>query len=175
MLWIIYLGEIMSVIVQLRGYDLEQCDILAKQRNTKNKGVINRTIAKKKSSWETNFLGLLGEFAVAKYLGFGVDTNHNPHGGDGGSDFKYRGQTIDVKYVDMIDQPILMFKNIHKFRSDIAILTKPFEPHHRSKVVIMGWIDKDSFIKNHYIRDFGYGKTCCLDGRKLFNIDILKT
>lgn len=50
---------------------------------------------------ENHLAGLLGEDAVAKYLGIEDELNTEVYadGGDGGADLQYRGATIDVKTV----------------------------------------------------------------------------
>lgn len=164
----------MSVCVDLTGHDLELCEKLANQRHEKNKEVTDRRITQSMSSWEIDFLGLLGEVAVAKYFELEVDKNHYPDGGDGGSDFSINGKRVDVKYTNRIYEPILMFPNINKFRSDIAILTHQVEYHCRHKVGIAGWIDKKHFDRIKKTTDFGYGDTIYVTDSKLFNIEKLK-
>lgn len=164
----------MSVIIDLTGHELEKCDILAKMRNTKKENVKSRRIDQNRSDYDIHFMGLLGEMAVAKYLGIGVDVNHNINGGDKGNDFIYQGKKVDVKYTDEIDNPLLVFNNLYRFKSTFAILTRPVEKHCRHRVLIEGWTDKHHFRELAFKKDFGYGNRCCLERQNLFNIEILK-
>ena len=118
---------------------------------------------------------MLGEFAVAKYLGFGVNVEYNPNGGDGGTDFVYQNKNFDVKYNDNILNPILMFPTLSKFKSDFAILTSPIKSNCRHEVHLWGWTDKKHFEKSCYPDDFGYGNTWCLNHEKLYNMELLKS
>ncbi|MDH7506220.1 MAG: hypothetical protein QHH15_00330 [Candidatus Thermoplasmatota archaeon] len=163
-----------EVNIDLTGHDLELAEELAWQRHNKNEGVHDKRITENMTSWKIDFLGLLGELAVATYFNLDVDKTHYPEGGDGGSDFSINGRRVDVKYTNRIDYPLLMFPKMSKFRADIAILTHQVVRNCRHKVGIVGWIDKKHFSKIKKHTDFGYGDTLYVYNSKLFNIEKLK-
>lgn len=162
--------------IPVRLTDLELWAIwkLAEERNGKKEkhGVATKKIDRQVSDLEMHYIGIKAEYAVSKLIG----TDFNPTNmlaGDDGSDFVYRGLTVDVKF----SQFDLKFR-IGTFKSDIAILVQPLcggihkygvqkigaERDDRIKkvefawrnVLVIGWVSREEFSKKHIIRNFGY-------------------
>ena len=89
-----------------------------------------------------HFIGAKGEIAFAKCFGLTVEMIQKPEG-DNGVDFILDGRSIDVKTTEHQYPKLIMRKN--KIRSDVYVLA-----HSKgNKVVLMGWIKKNTFIDNH--------------------------
>ena len=87
--------------IPVRLTDLELWAIwkLAEERNGKKEkhGVATKKIDRQVSDLEMHYIGIKAEYAVSKLIG----TDFNPTNmlaGDDGSDFVYRGLTVDVKF-----------------------------------------------------------------------------
>jgi hypothetical protein len=105
-----------------------------------------------------NQIGHLGEMAVGKVLGVPVDMEIRT-GGDEGYDLFYEGKTVQVK---TSTRSSLIFNAKHLFSADTAILCQyigtdrqhaELSPH----FVLWGWIDRQTFLENYQIKDYGYG------------------
>lgn len=111
-----------------------------------------------------NIIGHLGEQAVGQALGFHVDTTVMV-GGDDGSDMTANGTTIQVKTSQLKS---LIFNAPWLFKSDIAIMvqfvgadkTRSWED---PQFKIWGYVDKQTFLSNHYKKNYGYGERLVMD------------
>jgi hypothetical protein len=111
-----------------------------------------------------NIIGHLGEQAVGQALGIPVDTTVMV-GGDDGSDMVLDGMTIQVKTSQLKS---LIFNAPWLFKSDIAIMvqfvgadkTRSWED---PQFKIWGYIDRETFLSNHYKKNYGYGERLVMD------------
>ena len=126
------------------------------------------------SDAEVDVLGMYGEYAVAEYLGLRVDTTITTTGDDG-SDLKWNGLSIAVKYNHrwngflMVehrkgDNPALGIMG--DLICDIIVLTHgrckpPTQCKCREEggivVVVAGWLTRSEFIEKMNSRDLGLG------------------
>jgi hypothetical protein len=160
------------IAIPLSDEDIKYCKRMAEERNNKNGNVQTRKKNKRLSDYAVNFQGLLGEVAFSKFMNIPLDEEINPNGGDKGYDFKIHDRTIDVKYSFRNG---LIFSNNYRFKADIGILTKPFDPKNTAiGVKIIGWISKQSFKEKSIIQDFGYGKCNFVPQNRLRKIETLK-
>tara|TARA_R110000822_G_scaffold252692_3_gene379324 strand:+ start:3044 stop:3553 length:510 start_codon:yes stop_codon:yes gene_type:complete len=93
------------------------------------------------------YIGLLGEVTTKRL--FGVDTELKP-GFDGGFDFKFNGQKIDVKTmgrnVDMKPSYVHNFGALQKhFKCDVYIFTSLNKK--TSELTICGWVTKKELLE----------------------------
>lgn len=141
------MGGFILMIIPLTREDAEMCREMAKERNNKNPGVRSAKYSKGMSDYGIHFFGLLGEFAVAKFLNIPFSPEVNRDGGDEGFDFDYNGVKIDVKYTRS-NPAFLMFQSFRKFKADVAILTRPaYKNDPISGVKISGYISKEYFLE----------------------------
>ncbi len=144
---------------------------IAKKRNG-IKGGPGTLFSRRISDIQIHYVGLKGEWAVAKALSQEIDLTVS-HGGDTGHDLSYAGMTIDVKVGRGTD---LIFY-VNKFRADAAILVRAYNkstelpglPLHTDPrlladpelgwrdVVLVGWITKKEFYGRCIRKDYGYG------------------
>ena len=160
--------------VVMTNADINFCKELANKRNTKTPEVQTHKITENKNDFSINFLGLIGERAVAKYLKLKLDTEINQKGGDKGHDMTLGGLTLDVKYTQSVPA-ILMIPNLNKLKADILILTRPRYKAEKVRVIkICGWITQERFKELCKPRDFGYGKTNVVTTKDLNDMRDLK-
>lgn len=160
-------------IIMLSHNKIREAQKLADQRNNKKVGVKSHRINDGVSDYAIHFYGILGEMAVAEWLGLNIDSTHNPNGGDPGYDFKYNNLKVDVKY-SRDPRGCLLFKNKARFRADIAVFTRALVRNESGVVQIVGWVPKDYFLKNCEEVNLGKGKTLLIRNNKLLDTDLLK-
>lgn len=144
-------------------------------REAKEKhNVTDRMFDKNNTSEGINIIGHLGEQAVGQALGFPVDTTVMV-GGDDGSDMTVSGKTIQVKTSQLTS---LIFNAPWLFKTDIAIMvqfvgqdkTRSWED---PQFKIWGYIDRETFLANHYKKNYGYGERLVMDAKDLIPIEEL--
>jgi hypothetical protein len=112
-------------------------------------------------SFEGHYMGIAGEFVVARYLNGYFDVMPRPkgdkHSADvvSGVDGKLRVSVKTTKY----SPPILKLNSLDEIKDATHIALCHFnEPN-----VTIHWIkSKNNFLKNMYKKDFGYGERLCL-------------
>lgn len=151
-------------------------DFVKAMREVKQKyQVTDRMFDRNNTSEGINIIGHLGEMAVGRALGSPVDMTVKI-GGDDGNDMVINGKTAQVKTSQLKS---LIFNAPWLFKSDIAVLvryvgadkTRSWED---PRFEVLGYIDRDTFLANHYKRDYGYGERLVMDSDKLYPISDLK-
>jgi hypothetical protein len=109
--------------VILSQAELERCERCAAIRtnNARNNGVPNQRVASDKSDLTVDYIGLVGELAVAKYLD--VEVELEKVGADNGIDLIYGDLTVDVKTRSFPGND-LVFKTHKAFKAQVAILAQ---------------------------------------------------
>lgn len=152
-----------GILVTFRRPELSVIRALAQRRVAikQGQGKPPRTAL---SPLDAHYVGMKGEYAVARYLGVLPDVNAYQHG-DGGIDLRWRGMTIDVKNAS----GDLVIPRLTDLRSDVIIVVSPVgvepdpylsgvnSPHSRRDVIIRGWVTRDQFQTAHSIKNFGSG------------------
>jgi len=137
--------------------------------------VVDKKFDKNNSSYSVNLMGRLGETAVAKHLNISTDDSITA-GGDVGYDLFFNGLKVAVKTSTL---QCLIFNKEEDFSADVAILVNfvgdRLIPHVDSWYNIMGWIDRQNFLDNHYGRDYGYGIRLVMDADRLYPMEDLVT
>ena len=121
------------------------------------------------SDYELTVFGVLGEVAVAKWLGVPVDYDIYI-GTDGGKDLEYANKVIQVKTATK--RTDLIFDDLNDFQADIAILVKHLGENRPNAVNdprfgIVGWIERDDFMKSYQIKNYGFGDRAMVTERYL--------
>lgn len=118
---------------------------------------------------EGDFVGICGEYAVAKLYNVAFDTAIHYHG-DNGVDLTVAGKTIQVKST-FYPRGRLLYNMEDDFITDYAILT--LKTSEEPIVEIVGWTDKETFNKIHRVQNMGYGNRKVLDQDRLWPIQNL--
>lgn len=138
------------------------------RENKKQYEVIDRKFDKNNTSYSVNLLGRLGEMACARYLGLQVDDSIAPSGDSGHDLSTPLGKNIQVK-TSTLDK--LIFNAANLFVSDYAVLVQflgdKVLPHVDSSFLLLGWIDRETFLANHYNHDYGYGVRLVMNADQL--------
>ncbi len=154
--------------VRFTQLELDAMWALARKRQeAKSGGATDRRSDTRLSNIQMHYIGIKGEYAVAKYLGIGFDMRSLTDGDDYG-DLLWRGRHIEVKNL----QDWLLFTP-GTFLAEVAVLVNPLRerpdrrvtdkpPHAYKDVVLRGWITKERFIEHSYVHDFGYGPRLCV-------------
>ena len=122
----------------------------------------------KQSRTDANILGFKAEFAVARVLG--LDSPVVNVLTDGGVDLWFGDVSIDVKVTNRIDGP-LVFDNMKKFQSDVAVLVGATDDEDVLK--INGCMSRKEFEWKAHRKDFGYGEREVVDIPDLHPIEWL--
>jgi hypothetical protein len=122
-------------------------------------GSVDKRIARDATSVEIDARGVLGELAVARFLGLPTDPILELYaGGDGGADLTTPGgATIDVKtggrwYYDFA----IRSTRVGEFRADLGVLCW-LNADTPQRVAVAGWLTRAEFHKMAQTVNFGYG------------------
>jgi len=123
------------------------------------------------SSFEGDYVGALGEVAVAKY--FGIPHRHGiAAGGDGGVDHTMFDWKVQVKCTPtQVPVPSLIFKDHDLFSADIAILTRIKSP---TIVELWGCCSKAWYTKHAVRKKFVDREDLHVLGDALADVDVIK-
>lgn len=162
--------------VPLSESELERARRIADIRNSKNGQVPNYRETRQHSDWEIHYAGVRGEMAVCKVVNFPIDRHFSYNGDNGAPDAFYNGRSIEVK-TPLYYPPILKFNSLTDLKADVAALC--YAPKSGSEdegvITIAGVVSREKFIRDHYIRDFGYGPRHCFNADEMVSFeDFLK-
>lgn len=129
--------------VILTQEELDQCKHAASNRSNyaRSSKIKNQRVDQSKSDKDVDYIGMVGELAVAKALG--LDMDFEKVGVDYGIDFTYNNYTIDVKTRSYPGND-LVFKRHAAFKAEVAILAQ-FKKE--NCVNILGYMNKETFQK----------------------------
>jgi len=113
---------------------------------------------------ERDYLGILGEFAVSKYLKISFDYSINLEGDGGVIDMFLGDWSIQVKSTKY-KQGRLMFNSLTEVEALINILC--YVDTENNIIELLGYISRKDFLKEKYIKQFGKRTTYCVDQSKL--------
>ena len=122
------------------------------------------------TQYESDLLGVMGEYAVAKYLKIPFDTEINLNGDGGEVDLWLGDWSIQVKSTKY-DNGRLVFNTMNEIKSLLDVLTVC---NINDKTVnIIGYISHNSLLKKIYKLDLGYGIRYCINQEDLNDISWL--
>jgi len=159
------------IIISLDREEMAAGRKFAKNISSQNKNP-NGYIKGFRNKFISDFVGIIGEIAVGKYLELPVDMEVY-QGNDGKYDFIYHDRTIDVKANSYPNGQLYFYSHRH-FKADIAVLTVPLVKEEYSYVKIAGWISKEEFMDKSQICNYGYHDNVCVKQKDLNDIQILK-
>ena len=122
----------------------------------------------RQSRIEANIYGFKAEFAVARLFDLEPPTINVLT--DGGVDLWFDGVSIDVKFSNNGDGP-LIFDNMDKFKAQCAILV--YKTDDKNVMQIGGWMSRKEFSETARKHDFGYGERLVVDNQSLRPIESL--
>ena len=109
---------------------------------------------------ESDILGALAEFAVAKL--YGADKPRLNVVNDGGLDLWVGNTSIDVKYTRT---GLLIFDSLEHFKADIAVLVCATDEDDLFNVV--GGVSQSAFAQRCFKKDLKYGSKLVMEGKAL--------
>ena len=122
------------------------------------------------TQYESDLLGVMGEYAVAKYLKIPIDTEVNLNGDGGEVDLWLGDWSIQVK-ATKYNNGRLVFNTINEIKCLIDVLTIC---EIKTKTVnIVGYISHKDILSKMYEKDLGFGVRYCLDQKHLKDISWL--
>jgi hypothetical protein len=152
--------------VKLSIHQLAEVPKIIKNRyDIKRKhNVIDRAVDKSRNGSELDKDGIHAELAIEDL--FGVPMQRQPSlSGDPGWDFIIGGMTIDVKGTKH-QNGNLIYKNLFQFKADRAIFCIINLPI----IKVIGYVDKEIFLKKAVLTDLGHGLTYKLNKYELTDI-----
>lgn len=114
-----------------------------------------------RSDLQIDYYGLLAEIAVEKVLG----ARHNTHtklSGDEGHDLTWRDERCEVKFT-FYPHGHLLTKGKENVVADRFILVSGDDKN----MTLLGWTDRDTFLKRGEMKDFGHGLGFAMAGKDL--------
>ena len=119
---------------------------------------------------EADFLGVMGEYAVSKYLKIPMDTEVNLQGDGGEIDLWLGDWSIQVKSTKY-ESGRLVFNSLDEAKALIDVLTIC---NIKEKTVnIVGYISNKELMKRIYKKDLGFGIRYCVNQEDLTDISWL--
>ena len=122
------------VVMRLGAHEVQYCALLAERRNVVKEvcGVKTQKYCHT-TDYETNLIGVMGEFAVAKHFGIKMDTAVSLTGDDKVTDLHIDGLRVQVKTRLAQRPPIYLYFNSHSlFRADRAVCACVTGPDRKS-------------------------------------------
>jgi hypothetical protein len=161
------------MLIDLTRAEISLLELMARQRyQPKLAAGFGASKADDKSSFhEVNVRGVVGEYAVAKYLDLPLNTESYGLWGDSGHDLIYRGKTLQVKFNTHFDGD-LYFPKADKFISDYGVLVVREALY---RVRIAGYIDRESFMLHKQVKNYGKNDVWAVEQRHLMPIEALKS
>lgn len=154
------------MLIHLGCADLQYCALMAERRNVVKAGVrSNKRSAM--TEYESHYIGMLGEFAVSKYLGLRIDETVGK-GGDGKIvDLIQDGMEIQVKTRLPNKPPLYLFyESLDVAERTVCALAKS-----PATIQLVGWIDRDDFLAQYKEVDFGYGTRFAVTSDRLRSME----
>lgn len=119
---------------------------------------------------EADLLGVMGEYAVSKYLSIPMDTEVNLQGDGGEVDLWLGDWSIQVKSTKY-DNGRLVFNSKDEMKALIDVLT--ICNIQKQTVNIVGYISNKDLQQKMYEKDLGFGVRYCIDQDELKDISWL--
>lgn len=155
----------MTNVIKLNSEEISGLQRLARWRSDPKVDVYCNYMSKtdysrqKEKSYQFHYLGIVGEFAVARYLGAFFDPIPRMKGDGHKSDVVWGGNAKIAVKTTKYKPPIYKIEKLKEIEdaTDLALC------YYKEPFLEISWIkDKKEFLDNMYIDDFGYGNRYCL-------------
>ena len=160
------------MLTHLDPLDLVELAVTATRRRAVNEALQTRSnnFTPHRTEFELHYVGVMGEFVVARALGVSVDRSVKI-GSDNGIDLMFRDASIQVKASTYTgNEPSLIFNDLEEFKADLAVGVQILCPVRTS---IMGWMSREDFLTKHKIANYGYGNRFVVGQKQLATIGAL--
>jgi len=150
------------MIIELDDFEVKLCEYIGELRSTiaRKSNVIDAKIGKQ-NGIDADIQGFKAEYAFAKLYNLFPDFGLGARSGS--CDGKTRhGTRYDIKSTNRKDGNLL---STLKVNNDVDVYVLAYV--NENMVEFIGWIDKQSFIKEENIRDMGHGKGYFFNRNKL--------
>lgn len=156
-----------------------------RQKNKRSVGVTDERRSSKHTSEEIEYVGLVGEYALAKVLGLEFSSSTSARGDGGFGDLTFHdGRTIAVKTTTTIggsynlkgDDPSLMYDDIQVLCSlplHSNGTTRNTKLRKEQKVRIVGYMERPDYLRHAQVRESNTGKYLSVHPDKFFPIQDL--
>jgi hypothetical protein len=163
-----------GAIVELNNSDMEAIAKIAHARNSvkERAGVRSNKFDASKGEEDAHLIGVMGEYAVAKYLGLKIDEVVTLHG-DNGSDLnacnciRIEVKTRNRRGFDFA----LNNTRTSDIKWDVGILAYKVASN---QIEIAGWISKVSFLSRCTVKNYNYGDRLVVEPDKMFALTDLR-
>jgi len=164
----------MGIVIKFDPPDVHLITYYADARGASKRAfsIDSSKIDKNQTQFEVDYHGMMGEFAVTKWLGIDFDRDINLTGDGQVADVVVNGKTIQIKTTTFtgLDR-CLIFNDLEDVRADIIVLCGIKSA---TSVELIGYTDLAGFENNFIIKNFGYGQRVCLSEDLLYSINTLK-
>ena len=171
-----------DVYIYLNDDDCVRAKTIGAARQSKKPSHLTRRKSDVFSDDKLGEIGMLGELALACYLGVDLDENIYLHG-DGGVDFVFNGLSFAVKFTHRRNGSLMVEgrngdtnDRLHDLKADAIVLTHGIcvpkvkcvcnEPGPKW-VCVAGWLPAREFMQKRTIRDLGLGTRHMVDKDQL--------
>jgi len=154
--------------VMLTEADMERVRRVAVARNAAKEGWPNYRVAADKGDLGLHLDGVRAELAVCKRFGFPLDESVSPDGDNGAPDLYVGELRVEVKAATH-RPPIIKLNALTDFKADAMVLcfVHPWNSRMASVVELHGVVSRQKFMRDHRLRDFGYGKRVIMEAHEL--------
>lgn len=158
--------------ISLTDREYKFVEMLARGRHFLKDIVIpNRNLERwNNTQYESDLLGVMGEYAVAKYLKIPFDTEVNLNGDGGEVDLWLGDWSIQVK-ATKYNNGRLVFNTLNEIKSLIQVLT--ICDVNTKTINIVGYISHNDMMRKIYEKDLGFGIRYCVNQENLKDISWL--
>ena len=147
----------LGYIFRPTDYDTWMIDYIAseRQKNKEKHAVRSQRTDPKQTDLEIHRKGVAAELAVARMLGVDVDSTIMISGDDG-TDLKFKGRTIQVKYNEYFQYGDFR-SYTPELGADVGFSCSP-HPENKEWIVVLGWFTRQDFEWWKTEKNFGFGK-----------------
>ena len=160
----VYEGIVMDVEMTYDDREFALEKTYERNRRKREAGVKDQKFDSTRGTLLIDYMGLLGERAVAKTLGIPVQ-QFNGLEGDEGYDLIWHGLKLQIRYTFHNRGHLIVncTGNPEQIEPDIYILTIGSE----SRITILGYATRDHIRAVGTVKNFGYGNRFVLEQREL--------
>lgn len=158
----------------LDPFDLSTINMFAARQRAAREATKNRSLMQSPnySEFGLHYVGAMGEYAVAKYLGLTSDYRVLC-GPDDGVDLESPVGSIQVKTFSFTGKKKieLFFNSISDFKASIGVGVQIVNP---TRLRFLGWITKEKFLDDSVFKSYGHGHRNSVPEDKLTSIVVLR-
>jgi hypothetical protein len=164
-----------DMIYDLDPFDLNNINMFAARQRAAREATKHHSQMKSPnfSEFGLHYVGAMGEYAVAKYLGLDLDYRILS-GPDDGTDLQSVIGSVQVKTFSFTGKKKidLFFNSISDFKASVAVGVQIINP---TRLRFLGWITQEQFINESDSKDYRHGGVrSFVSEDKLTGIEVLR-